>query len=222
MSSSELAEPAPAHPGVPLQHHFANYGQQVHAVRLGMWLFLATEVLLFGGLFVAYAAYRFRFHPTFHAGSRHLNVIMGGTNTVVLITSSLSVALAYRAVTEDRLRRAVGLLVFTLGCAAAFLVIKGFEYHHHIEVGAVPAPYFHLQEMLDAPGASLFFTLYFFTTGLHALHVVNRIIVLSWVLVRTLQGRFSSAYHTPVELGGLYWHLVDLIWIFLFPLLYLI
>jgi cytochrome c oxidase subunit III len=187
-----------------------------------MWLFLGTEVLLFGGLFVSYAGYRFLFAETFQQGSRHLSLAMGGVNTIVLITSSFTVALAFRAVQEDRSRRACALLLFTIGCALTFLLIKGFEYHHHLETGALPGPAFRLAEMAGAPGASLFFTLYFFSTGLHAFHVMVGVGVLSWVLVRTWQGAFSATYHTPVEMGALYWHLVDLIWIFLFPLLYLI
>lgn len=205
-----------------LAHHFPSLAHQTQAVRLGMWLFLATEVLLFAGLFVAYSAYRLVFHATFHQGSRHLSLALGGTNTVVLITSSLTVALAYRAVQDGRSRRAVALLAFTIACAATFLVLKGFEYHHHIEVGALPGRAFRFAEMANAPGAPMFFTLYFFTTGLHAIHVMVGMVVLGWVMVRTWRGAFSPAYHTPVELGGLYWHLVDLIWIFLFPLLYLV
>jgi cytochrome c oxidase subunit III len=220
MSSSEAAHPEHGPPF--LAHHFANVHQQAHAVRLGMWIFLATEVLLFGGLFVAYAGYRFLFIETFRAGSHHLNLVMGGVNTVILITSSLTVALGLRATIEGKPRQTVRLLAFTIACALGFLVIKAFEYHHHIEVGAVPGSGFRVAEMQGLPGASIFFALYFFSTGLHALHVIVGMIVLSWVLLRTSQGRFSPAYYTPVELGGLYWHLVDLIWIFLFPLLYLI
>ena len=218
MSSSDTAGGAAVH----VAHHFQNLTQQTHAVRLGMWLFLATEVLLFGGLFVSYAAYRFLFHETFLAGSTHLSVPMGAINTVVLITSSLSVALAYHAVQHGLNRRACALLLFTIACALTFLVIKGFEYHHHYETGALPGARFAVADMAHLPAAPLFFTLYFFSTGLHALHVIVGMVVLSFVLVHTWRGEYSPVYHTPVEMGGLYWHLVDLIWIFLFPLLYLI
>jgi cytochrome c oxidase subunit 3 len=215
MSSSETAA---AH----VAHHFGGPRQQEQAARLGMWLFLATEVLLFAGLFVAYAAYRMLYPVTFAVGAHHLDLAMGGTNTVVLISSSLTVALGYHEVQRGRTRVAAGLIAFTIACALAFLVIKGFEYHHHIVAGALPGRLFHLPEMAELPGAPMFFTIYFFTTGLHAFHVIVGMAVLTWLLVRTARGAFSPAYHTPVELGALYWHLVDLVWIFLFPLLYLI
>lgn len=223
MSSSESAAtgaPAGAH-DPHLAHHFESLEKQTHAARLGMWLFLATEVLLFAALFVGYMAYRYLFPGAFHEGTRHLSLAMGGTNTIILITSSLTVALAYDAVRHDRARRAVWLLAFSVACALAFLVIKGFEYHHHIEVGALPGRLFRYEPMLDAIGAPLFFTFYFFATGVHAFHVLVGMTILVWLAVRTAGGAFSARYHTPVELGGLYWHLVDLIWIFLFPLLYL-
>jgi cytochrome c oxidase subunit 3 len=211
-----------AHAAVHVAHHFESLEKQTHAVRLGMWLFLATEVLLFAGLFVGYAAYRFLYPEAWVAGARSLSLPMGGANTVVLITSSLTVALALEAIREGRARRAAGLIAFTLLCALTFLVVKGFEYSHHIHAGALPGPLFRYPPMAELPGASLFFTIYFFSTGLHAIHVMVGMAVLTYVLVRTLRGAFSPAYHTPVELGGLYWHLVDLIWIFLFPLLYLV
>jgi cytochrome c oxidase subunit 3 len=219
MSSSErLAATPEAH----LAHHFAGFAEQTHAARLGMWLFLATEVLLFAGLFVAYAAYRLLFPEAFKEGAHHLSLALGGTNTVILISSSLTVALGYHAARVGRLRATARFLAFTILCALAFLVIKGFEYHHHYRTGALPGRLFHLASMADRPGAPIFFTLYFFTTGLHAIHVIAGMSVLTWLLVRTTRGAFSAAYHTPLELGALYWHLVDLIWIFLFPLLYVI
>jgi cytochrome c oxidase subunit 3 len=222
VSSSDPPAGGAALPRIPLAHHFESLAKQTHAVRLGMWLFLSTEVLLFAGLFVAYATYRYLYHPAFHLGARHLSLVLGGTNTVVLISSSLTVALALEAIRVDQPRRACRLLLATLGCAATFLVIKGFEYHHHIETGALPGRLFHMEEMAGHAGAPVYFTLYFFATGLHAFHVMVGMGVLTWVLVRTRGGAFSAVYHTPVEMGALYWHLVDLIWIFLFPLLYLV
>jgi cytochrome c oxidase subunit 3 len=215
MSSSDEAD---AH----LAHHFGGIAQQIHAARLGMWLFLATEVLLFAGIFVSYTAYRTIYPEAFIAGAHHLELALGGVNTVVLISSSLSAALAHHAAMQGRNRAAVRLLAFTILCALAFLVIKGFEYHHHIESGALPGRLFHYPEMAGVPGAAMFFTIYFFGTGLHAFHVMVGMGVLTWLLLRARRGVFGPAYHTPVELGVLYWHLVDLIWIFLFPLLYLI
>jgi cytochrome c oxidase subunit III len=211
-----------AHHDPNLAHHFDTIEQQTPAIRLGMWLFLGTEVLLFAGLFLGYSVYRHLYHDTFHAASRHLNLVMGTVNTIVLITSSFTVAMAYYSVKIGKNRRAVGLLVFTILCALTFLVIKAFEYSHKFHEGALPGQWFHFHEMEGMPGASLFFTVYFLATGLHAFHVIVGMAILVWVLKRLVRGDFTPKYHIAVELGGLYWHLVDLIWIFLFPLLYLI
>ncbi|HVT09544.1 MAG TPA: cytochrome c oxidase subunit 3 family protein [Polyangia bacterium] len=216
MSSSD-GHAANAH----LASHFDTIEKQDYAVRLGMWLFLATEVLLFAGLFLGYTVYRHFYHEAFHEASRHLDLWAGATNTVVLITSSLSVALAYWAIKQDKQGLCAGLLVFTILCALVFLVIKGIEYHHKFEEGALPGAWYHFAEV-TAPGANLYYTIYFLATGLHAIHVIVGMSILIWVLARVLKGHFSSTYFVPVELGGLYWHLVDLVWIFLFPLLYLI
>jgi cytochrome c oxidase subunit 3 len=205
----------------PLAHHFGSPAVQTYAARFGMWLFLSTEVLLFAGLFVSYAVYRYLYPQSFALASRHLDLTMGTINTIVLITSSLTAALAIHFVRVGKPKVAVGMLVFTLLCACAFLVIKYFEYRHKFEVGTLPGKYYTNTE-LTAPGAPMYFAIYFLSTGLHAFHVIIGMGVLTWVLVQTIKGRFSPVYYTPVELGGLYWHLVDLVWIFLFPLLYLI
>jgi cytochrome c oxidase subunit III len=215
MSSSD------AHANPHLAHHFDTIEKQDYAVRLGMWLFLGTEVLLFAGLFLGYTVYRHFYHEAFHEASRHLDLWAGTTNTIVLITSSLTVALAFHAIKQNKTKLTVGLLVFTVICAAVFLFIKGIEYHHKFQEGALPGAFYHYSEV-TAPGANLFYTIYFLSTGLHAFHVIVGMSVLIWVLARTMKGHFSSEYYVPVELGGLYWHLVDLVWIFLFPLLYLI
>jgi cytochrome c oxidase subunit III len=201
--------------------HFVSGEQELAAARLGMWLFLLSEVLLFGGLFTCYATYRALFPQTFAAASRHLHVAWGTLNTAVLLTSSLTVALAVHFARTNRSRKAAAMLGVSLLLASAFLVIKGIEYSAHFEEHALPGKYFALAG-LDLPGASMFFTLYFFMTGLHALHVVAGMGALSYVGLRALRGHFSAGYYTPVELGGLYWHLVDIVWIFLYPLLYLI
>jgi cytochrome c oxidase subunit III len=211
-----------AHANPNLAHHFDSLDQQVHAIRLGMWLFLGTEVLLFAGLFLGYSVYRHLYHATFHEASRHLDLFLGGLNTVVLITSSLSVALAYHFVKMGKNRVAVGMLIFTILCALAFLVVKAFEYRDKFRHGSLPGQWFHDHTLEGMPGANLFYTVYFLTTGLHAFHVIVGMGVLIWVLKRLVQGDFSPEYHIAVEMGGLYWHLVDLVWIFLFPLLYLI
>jgi len=207
-----------------LAHHFDSLATQNHAIRLGMWLFLGTEVLLFAGLFLGYALYRHFYHPAFHEASRHLSLLMGTINTIVLISSSFTVAMAYHSVKKGNNRAAIGLLIFTIICAMAFLVIKGFEYHHKFEEGLLPGKWFAYghEPLKSLPGANMFFTVYFLATGLHAFHVIVGMSLLLWVLGRLIRGDFSPTYYIPVEMGGLYWHLVDLVWIFLFPLLYLI
>jgi len=219
MSSSE----AHAHSRHPyLAEHYETIEKQDYAARLGMWLFLGTEILLFAGLFLGYTVYRHFYHDTFHHCSRALNITLGTTNTIVLITSSLSVALAYWAVKVGKKGLAIGMLVFTIICACAFLVIKYFEYAHKFEVGELPGKWFRAEELMQYPAANMYFTIYFLTTGLHAFHVIVGMTVLLWVLKGILKGRYNEGYYVPVELGALYWHLVDLVWIFLFPLLYLI
>jgi len=210
--------------GIPegiLGHHFESLQQQNEAVRMGMWLFLATEILLFAGLFTAYAYYRFQFPDGFAQASRHVDLWAGTLNTFVLITSSLSVALAIHYARTDRRRLAVFCLAATLVMGLAFLGVKSLEYLHKFQEGALPGRYYHFEEVQE-PGAPMYFTIYFLSTGLHAIHVIVGMTVLAVLMVKTARGRFSSRYYTGLELGGLYWHLVDLIWIFLYPLLYLI
>ena len=220
MSAPKDSTAAEHHPWY-LAHHFKDMAVQNHAARLGMWLFLATEVLLFAGLFLGYAVYRWFYYDAFHLGSRALDLKLGTINTVVLITSSFTVAWGYHAVKVDQIKRAVRLLSFTIVCAVLFLVIKYFEYAHKFHVGELPGKWYHY-EGIDAPGINIFYSVYFLTTGLHAFHVIVGMSVLVWVLWRVKKGKYSSAHYVPVELGALYWHLVDLVWIFLFPLLYLI
>ena len=204
-----------------LAHHFATLEKQNHASRLGMWLFLATEILLFAGLFVSYAMYRYLYPATFESGSRPLNVTLGTVNTVVLITSSFTVAMAHHWAHHGKNRLTFLMLILSIGMALMFLVVKGVEWHEEFEKGALPGQYYALAD-LQAPGANLFFTHYFLMTGLHGLHVIIGMAVLGWCAVKALKGQFSEHYSMPVELGGMYWHLVDLVWIFLYPLLYLI
>jgi cytochrome c oxidase subunit 3 len=202
-------------------HHFDDARQQREAGSLGMWIFLVTEIMFFGGLFTAYVVYRALFPDTFAHASRHLNVVLGTTNTVVLITSSLTMALAVWSAQTDRRSGTVRALLATIGLGSVFLGIKAWEYAHKFHEGLVPGPAFAYSGP-DAPHAQLFFSLYFTMTGLHALHMVIGIGLLLWLLSAARAGRFSAAYHTPVEVTGLYWHFVDIVWIFLFPLLYLI
>jgi cytochrome c oxidase subunit 3 len=206
----------------PLADHFSMPTQQVEAGKLGMWLFLATEVLLFGGLFVAYCVYHFLHPELFKEAHKFLNVKLGALNTIVLLFSSLTVVLAIHAAQKNRRNLVILNLALTLICAAAFLVVKYFEYTHKFHAGLLPGNFFS-NGILSAPDqVHIFFGIYFLMTGLHGLHVLIGIIVLTWLLLRSIKGDFSSQYYLPLEIGGLYWHLVDVIWIFLFPLLYLI
>jgi cytochrome c oxidase subunit 3 len=205
---------------VHVAHHFENAEKQAHAARLGMWLFLATEVLLFTALFAAYGVYRYLYSASFAEASRSLTTWIGAVNTLVLVTSSFTVAMGLNAAVQGRPRRTAVLFGISVLLALVFLGFKYVEYSHHFHTGELPGKYYH-GELLGA-GAPLFFTLYFLITGLHGIHVVIGMTVLTVVGGLAWGGRYGPAYHTPVELAGLYWHLVDLIWIFVFPLIYLI
>lgn len=204
-----------------VQHHFADSTQQYESAKIGMWLFLLTEILMFGGLFVAYAVFRAWNPDMFINAHRQLNVILGAVNTVVLITSSLTMALAINAMQQDRKERTIQYLGATLILAGVFLVIKYFEYSHKIHLGQLPGKYYTFQG-IEGSNPHIFFSLYFGMTGLHALHILGGMAVIAWMMARTARNAFSSAYYTPIEMTGLFWHLIDLIWIFLFPLFYLI
>jgi len=204
-----------------LAHHFSSLERQVDASRLGMWLFLCTEVLLFAGLFTGYAVYRYSFPIAFAASARTSEIWAGTLNTVVLITSSLTVALAIHFVRTGRQRAAVVCLLITLAFALTFLGIKAIEYTAHFHEHQLPGRYYRF-EGVRLPGASMYWALYFLMTGLHGLHVLIGMSVLGVIAWRTSRGYYTPHYYVGIELAGLYWHLVDLIWIFLFPLLYLI
>jgi len=202
-------------------HHFETAELEFDACKMGMWLFLLTEILLFGGLFVVYTVFRCWHPDLFSYASNRLNVGLGGINTAVLICSSLSMALAVRAAQLGEKKQQVMYLLFTLILAATFLLIKYFEYSHKIHLGLLPGKYYAFAgERMS--NEHIFFGLYFMMTGLHGFHVICGMLVIAWVLLRAQKGHFKNNYYTPVEMVGLYWHLVDLIWIFLFPLLYLI
>lgn len=204
-----------------LQHHFADAEQQKDSAVLGMWIFLLTEILLFGGLFCFYAIFRSWYPEMFINAHQHLDVVMGGINTLVLITSSVTMALAIRSVQLDDTRASVRYLAVTLALAGVFLVIKYFEYSHKFHLGQLPGK-FYTFDGIEGSNPHVFFSVYFLMTGLHGIHVIGGMGVIAWLMSRTRRNHFSSDYYTPLELTGLYWHLVDLIWIFLFPLLYLI
>ena len=205
-----------------LQHHFQDLGVQAQAARLGMWLFLSTEILLFGGLFVGYAYFRATYPEGFHAASHHLSAELGLADTFILIISSMTMAMAIFNVHKKRRKVAVGLLLATVALGFTFLVVHGYEYWTDVQAGAIPGKFFHVPELADKHGASMFFTLYFLMTGLHSLHVLIGAVIILVLTYFTWRGDYSTRYMNPLENGGLYWHLIDLIWIFLYPLLYLI
>jgi cytochrome c oxidase subunit 3 len=187
--------------------------------KLGMWLFLFTELLLFGGLFLLFAVYLKRYPQEFAAGGKQLNWVLGTANTAILLTSSLCAAMAVSAVQRAEQRRAVGLIGGTILCAAGFMAIKYFEWSAKIGHGIYPG-----SEHLKAgtPGESVFFSLYFMTTGIHGLHVLIGGALLAWITLKVRSGAVNAGNYILLENGALYWHLVDLIWIFIFPLYYLI
>ncbi len=211
------AEGRPAY----LAHHFSAVEQQRDSAKLGMWIFLLTEILLFGGLFCAYAIFRSWNPDMFYNAHKFLNVKLGALNTIVLISSSVTMALAIHSIQLGKRKLSIGFLVTTLVFAAVFLTIKYFEYSHKFHVGQLPGKYYTFTG-IQGDNPHIFFSVYFAMTGLHGLHVIAGMIAISWILVRTIRKRFSPEYYTPMEMTGLYWHLVDLVWIFLFPLLYLI
>jgi cytochrome c oxidase subunit III len=204
-----------------LAHHFASLEKQTDAARLGMWLFLATEVLLFTALFAGYAVYRYLYSPDFIAASRGLQTWIGLVNTIVLVTSSFTVAMGLERQTRGDGRGTRTFFLASVALALLFLVFKYVEYRHHFQTGELPGRYYTSPEV-QGPGAPIFFALYFLITGLHGIHVVVGMTVLTVIGLRAGRGAFAAEYHVPVELAGLYWHLVDLIWIFVFPLIYLI
>jgi len=228
--SDSQATAIPHHDNPALLHHFATEEQQKDSSSLGMWIFLGTEVMFFGGLFCAYLIYRGWYYNDFATASRSINAALGGTNTAVLICSSLTVVLAIWAAQTARRGLMLAMLVLTMLFGTAFLGIKGIEYRDKFVEHHVPGPGFdfhdpipgHPGEYANPQHAQIFFALYFIMTGLHALHMIVGLGVFSWLLWAAWKGRFTPEYHTPLEIGGLYWHFVDIVWIYLFPLLYLI
>ncbi len=203
-----------------LAEQFDDLEQQHDAARLGIWVFLATEVMFFGGLFLAYTVYRYWYPDSFAAASRHTEIILGGANTAVLLLSSTFMALAVRAAQLGRRRPLVWLLLATALLGCGFMTIKGFEYHKDFVDHLVPGLNFIWPEG-NPHGAEIFFWLYFAMTGLHALHVTAGIVLMLVLALLASRGRFTEGNHVSVEVAGLYWHFVDIVWVFLFPLLYL-
>ena len=241
---ADIATSEMAHPKA-LQHHFDSLQQQSEVASLGMWIFLVTEVLFFGGMFTSYLVYRSLYPTAFAIASKHTVILIGAVNTAVLITSSLTMALGVFASQENDRRGTVTFLTITWLLGLTFLVLKGVEYtidfKEHLVPGAnffVPGVneghaqlffslYFimtgiHAQHAAVGVSEQLFFSLYFIMTGIHAAHMVVGIGIMLVILAMAWKKRFSPAYYGPVEVSGLYWHFVDIVWIFLFPLLYLL
>ena len=204
-----------------LAHHFDSLAQQNEAATLGMWVFLVTEVLFFGGALMAYAIYRSWYPEAFAAASHELDVVLGTINTAVLIASSLTMALAVHAAQTDDRKRLTLFLIVTMALGAAFLGIKGVEYYTKFVEHHVPGPGFQFEPQYFHH-AQIFFSVYFVLTGLHALHMIIGLGIMTWMLIWVRNGTITHDYSSPIEISGLYWHFVDIVWIFLFPLLYLI
>jgi len=201
-------------------HHFDTAEQEFESAKLGMWAFLAQEILFFSGLFVAYIVFRYLYPDMFIDANSHLSWKMGALNTVVLIGSSFTMVMAVRSAQVNQQKHTFYYLLATFLAAAMFIVVKGFEYAEKFHHGLLPSKFFTGVGVYE--NMHLFFGLYFTMTGLHGLHVLVGMGLIAWLMYRNAKGEFHEDYFTPLEMVGLYWHLVDLIWIFLFPLLYLI
>jgi cytochrome c oxidase subunit 3 len=212
-----------------LAHQFQDLEQQQEADALGIWIFLVTEIMFFGGLFCAYAIYRWLYFAAFAGGSRILDIGLGAANTAVLLGSSLTMALSVRSAQTGNRRATVLFLVATMILGGVFLGVKGVEYNQKFVEHIVPGLDWNPEGAVAArlsPGgldhAQIYFLFYFAMTGLHALHMIIGMGLLLWLALRAGKGSFTPSYFAPVEVVGLYWHFVDIVWIFLFPLLYLI
>ncbi|MGC2194058.1 MAG: cytochrome c oxidase subunit 3 family protein [Terriglobales bacterium] len=226
-----VAHENPAH-----LHHFATEEQQKDAASLGMWIFLVTEIMFFGGMFCAYLVYRYKYFGDFGSASQQLSIKLGAINTAVLICSSLTVVLAVRAAQLGKRMLLVFWLLATIVLGLAFLGIKADEYAEKFEKHHVPGPSFNYHEFLpgqegrpaedkryaDPHHAEMYFSLYFAMTGMHALHMIIGVGLFSVLTCFAWRGKYTPGYYTPIENAGLYWHFVDIVWIYLFPLLYLI
>jgi len=212
--------PHAAHPPY-LAHHFDDPQQQREAATLGMWAFLATEVLFFGGLFLAYSVYHSMFPGAFRHASEHLVWWLGAVNTWVLLTSSLTVALAVYHAHHGNRDALVRNIIYTMILGAVFLAVKATEYSLEYREGLIPMIRWEYDKP-DARQVQMFMFLYFCMTGLHATHMLIGLGLFTYLLRNAKRGAYSVEYNTPVEVIGLYWHFVDIVWIFLFPLLYLI
>jgi cytochrome c oxidase subunit III len=230
LAESYAIEHEASHPA--LQHHFENMEQQREAASIGMWVFLVTEIMFFGGMFLAYTLYRSAYPEAFASASNHLSLPLGAVNTGVLIFSSFTMALAVYSAQIGNRRNQIICLALTIVLGLTFLGIKAVEYHEKyvdklIPGELIPGHRFDPSKVHLLPGAArenveMFYWIYFAMTGMHALHMIIGVGLLSVILFFAARGKYSPEYHNPVEISGLYWHFVDIVWIFLFPLLYLL
>jgi cytochrome c oxidase subunit 3 len=202
--------------------HFEDLARQAHAARLGTWVFVGSEALFFSGLFALYTAYRIEYPRGFGVGVMHNTVAWGSTNTLILVVSSFVLTLAVRALRAGRSRGAAMLVGLTMALGTAFALVKVGEWMHHFDEGVYPGGVGSFYEEHRDPGTKMFFTLYFCMTGLHELHVVVGVVMLGFMLVGLLRRRIGAWAPHPLEAGALYWHFVDIVWLFLWPLFYLI
>jgi cytochrome c oxidase subunit 3 len=226
-----------SHSGFHHAHHFKNAEHQYSSSKQGIWLFLCTEILMFGGLFVGYLIFQSLYPEVFHIGSKHLDWKLGAFNTVVLLVSSFTMAAAIHYVQTGKKQPALINLIITIICALIFMVVKYFEYSHKIHEGTLPGHFFttdlfnnvklvsngYEAALMDPKKiGAVFYGFYFIMTGLHGLHVVAGATLIGWITLKVASGKVGPEYYTPVEGVGLFWHVVDLVWIYLFPLLYLV
>lgn len=206
------------------QHHFTTMEQQFDTSKLGMWLFLVTEVLTFGGLFGGFGILQARYPQEFIEAHGHLQLLPGVINTIVLLVSSYTMVMAVHAARTNQQAKLIRNLILTIACAGIFMCVKAYEYHHKWEESLLPFRWYGHEgdAIAGSHGYQAFFSFYFMMTGLHGIHVLTGMIFLTWLVIRAKRGEFNSTYYTPVDLVGLFWHLVDLVWIYLFPLYYLI
>jgi cytochrome c oxidase subunit 3 len=205
-----------------LRHHFDDSAQQLESSTLGMWVFLVTEIMFFGGMFGSYTVYRNLYPEAFASASQSMNLTIGAINTGVLIFSSFTMVLAVRSAQLGQKKALIVFLILTLVLGCVFLGLKATEYHEKWVEHHIPGPGFQYADARYAHQAQILFFLYFAMTGMHAIHMIVGAGLLTTLVVMAARNRFSPAWYTPVEMIGLYWHFVDIVWIFLFPLLYLI
>lgn len=206
-----------------LAHHFKSMGQQTSSGKLGMWIFMGQEILFFSGLFCAYGYLRFMYPETVLQAQQYMDWRLGGINSIILLISSLTMSLCVRSARLNNRANSIKFLLLTMLCGVAFLVIKGYEWGSHFHEGLFPGRFYNPEAgvAISSHTAHVFFGLYYTITGMHGLHIVVGLGLMVWLLIRSVRGEFNSENYISLENVSLFWHLVDLVWIFLYPLLYL-